>query len=504
MKTSQKYRKILVFNLILLTILSACKKDECEELGVNCPVASFTVDVDYGNSPVTVQFTNTSENAVRYVWDFGDGTTSDEKNPKHTFEYDPSTVKEKFFVRLDAYDKNGNSEYTAKNITCKKNVLTDNPRVSEFDLWLDNYVMRYFYDPFICGMSMAFINGDQVSIYHYGETKQGNGILPDDNTLYQIASVTKTFTSMAVISWLNQNGVNLDTPVKHYLPDSLASGLSLDGVEVTFRHLLSHTSGFPRVPDNMPNNLGPDPYSGYDSLGMYEFIDRHPLIRTPGIAPQTVDDFIVYYGNFAYGLLGTILERQVQKNLQNIFEDYILTINDMNHSTIDDIENYTNIAYPNSKKHQNAFWHFESMAGAGAMNSNITDLIKYARLIFSADESTELGRAILDGFEPQYRIQSPDIGDTDLGLPWFMSTLSTNDILVNHGGNTTCFTTDFFVDRTNQKAIIIVNNNDAYDNSYYSFFDWDFILEFFDPPAVKRTSNKKDRQKRHITGDILR
>jgi gliding motility-associated-like protein len=69
------------------------------------PIASFA-DVDPGCSPYTVQFVNTSQNATSYVWDFGDGSSSPDENPEHTFFHGGT-----YAVRLTAFGPGGMDKY---------------------------------------------------------------------------------------------------------------------------------------------------------------------------------------------------------------------------------------------------------------------------------------------------------------------------------------------------------------------------------------------------------
>src|ERR1044072_8014105 len=68
---------ILIAAFIAAINFSSCKKDSSEPQ----PFVFYTVSVD----GATVTFTNKSEDAVSYEWDFGDGTTSTEENPTHTY-----------------------------------------------------------------------------------------------------------------------------------------------------------------------------------------------------------------------------------------------------------------------------------------------------------------------------------------------------------------------------------------------------------------------------------
>ena len=66
------------------------------------PVADFNVNPTSGDAPLTVQFTDSSQNAVRWAWSFGDGATSTEQNPTHTY-----STAETYTVNLSVSNANG-------------------------------------------------------------------------------------------------------------------------------------------------------------------------------------------------------------------------------------------------------------------------------------------------------------------------------------------------------------------------------------------------------------
>jgi PKD repeat protein len=70
--------KFNAFLIILSIITISCNKTK--------PVANFSFDGTAKNAPVSIQFNNTSTDAVEYSWDFGDGGSSTEENPKHQFK----------------------------------------------------------------------------------------------------------------------------------------------------------------------------------------------------------------------------------------------------------------------------------------------------------------------------------------------------------------------------------------------------------------------------------
>lgn len=71
------------------------------------PVASFTIDKTSALLEEVITFTNTSENATSYLWDFGDGRTSTEENPKHTYSFGGT-----FSVSLKASGEGGENTIT--------------------------------------------------------------------------------------------------------------------------------------------------------------------------------------------------------------------------------------------------------------------------------------------------------------------------------------------------------------------------------------------------------
>ncbi len=79
-----------------------------------------------------------------------------------------------------------------------------------------------------------------------GSANLSLGIKPDSNTLYRIASMSKSFTAMAILKLRDEGRLNLFDPVSNYLPEmDLAGKLTADAPEITIHHLLTMSAGFP-------------------------------------------------------------------------------------------------------------------------------------------------------------------------------------------------------------------------------------------------------------------
>ncbi len=111
-------RVILYLSTIILLGLSSCKKE---------PVASFEFDQNNIKPPVTINFTNTSVNAEEFLWNFGDGVTSNELNPSHEY-----TKGGDYEVSLKAYGED-DTHITVKTLTILPNMTGH---------WNITYVMK--------------------------------------------------------------------------------------------------------------------------------------------------------------------------------------------------------------------------------------------------------------------------------------------------------------------------------------------------------------------------
>jgi len=98
-------KKSILFLCVFIYALSSCKKEEIAPPAL--PIVSFNIIGDNKPAPCEVSFVNNSENANTYVWDFGDGSSSTEKNPKHTYN-----SKNDYTVKLTATGEGGTKSST--------------------------------------------------------------------------------------------------------------------------------------------------------------------------------------------------------------------------------------------------------------------------------------------------------------------------------------------------------------------------------------------------------
>lgn len=81
---------------------------------------------------------------------------------------------------------------------------------------------------------------------HLGEIKKDSGTTPTPDTLYEIGSMTKTFTAILTTKLQEEGLLSLDEPITEYLPEF--TGTNFDKNKITLYHLITHTSGLVEIP----------------------------------------------------------------------------------------------------------------------------------------------------------------------------------------------------------------------------------------------------------------
>jgi D-alanyl-D-alanine-carboxypeptidase/D-alanyl-D-alanine-endopeptidase len=108
------------------------------------------------------------------------------------------------------------------------------------------------------GLSMAVVNGESSGFYNYGSTVRGQSVLPTPDSVYEIASVTKTFTGVLAARAVLERRIELDADFRQYLPQPYPN-LTWQGHPITLRTLATHRSGLPRdLPDTDDLYAHPD------------------------------------------------------------------------------------------------------------------------------------------------------------------------------------------------------------------------------------------------------
>jgi serine-type D-Ala-D-Ala carboxypeptidase/endopeptidase len=232
-----------------------------------------------------------------------------------------------------------------------------------------NNVKRYLPDASIV---VGIISPNGTQVYSYGNISKANSTKVNGNTIFDIASITKTFTTTLLADMVKQGLVNLDDPIGKYLPATVKVPTYNNGHKVTLENLATHTSGLPDFPAGWIRN------HTYTTQQVYNFLSNTLLQSEPGIKAN--------YSDFGMGLLGHILSIRAGVPYTQLIKDRILSVLGMDSTGI--AMNSTAITLSDALKSRFAKGHIggkevnlefipEEIQPAGALHSTANDLLKY-------------------------------------------------------------------------------------------------------------------------------
>lgn len=305
------------------------------------------------------------------------------------------------------------------------------------------------------GMMVGIINSDQEKmIFSYGTKVRGTDDAPDENTVFDIGSMTKTFTSLLVAdSYLN--GGFTDDTVSHYLPETVNLP-TLNGTPIRIGHLTTHTSGLPRtphadgqtypVPDGF-NSL--NPYEHYVAEDVYDYLTNYcTLIFEPGTWWE--------YSNTGFGLLGHLAGLVNNSTYKDVLQDKIFDELDMNRSSVflnnDQLTNYS-LGYDTGLQNVPYFVANDIFQGAGFIKSNLSDLFKYLEAQMGLSE-TILSNAVELTHQPL--MHQGSMGEQ--AMAWFIQTLDDGQTIIYSGGDTIGHSSYIGFNKTTSTGVIILSN----------------------------------------------
>jgi CubicO group peptidase (beta-lactamase class C family) len=267
-------------------------------------------------------------------------------------------------------------------------------------------------------MVVAVVDGDRSHVYGFGKLPSGKA--PDADTLFQIGSVTKTFTATLLADAVDRSEVKLGTPVADLLPGFTIP--SRDGKTITLGELAMQDSGLPRLPINLQPADPKDPYADYDAAKLKAFLAGYKLPRDPGAKYE--------YSNLGLGLLGYALAQHAGTSYANLLRSRILEPLGMSATSTTFGQPLDPHWAPGHDEQGNPVepWHFDVLAGCGAINSTGADMLRYLEANMGRGEGA-LQRAMKFAHAPRRGVG----GDERIGLAWMTKHGESGDVVWHNG-----------------------------------------------------------------------
>ncbi len=272
------------------------------------------------------------------------------------------------------------------------------------------------------GLVLGVMEADgSTRIVSYGDPGAGAQPLGPD-TVFEIGSVTKIFTTTLLADMVRQGEVSLDAPAQQYAPPGMTLP-TRNGKAITLAHLAEQNSGLPRLPSNMSFADMSNPYADYTIDNLNTFLDEHTLRRDPGSEFE--------YSNLGMGLLGNLLAHRAGQTYEQLVKTRILDPLGMTSTAITlapDVQarlakGHTTEGAPAAN------WDLPTLAGAGALRSTMHDLMKFLDANLG-EPKNEFERAMRLAHQPRFPI-SPN---AKIGLGWITVTTKSGEFIYHDGG----------------------------------------------------------------------
>ena len=272
-------------------------------------------------------------------------------------------------------------------------------------------------DPQAMGVSIGVLKDGASYTYNYGRKDKASNQPPAADSLYPIASITKTFTGILLAQAATEKRLGLKDDVRKYLAEPYPN-LEYQGHPILVEQLVNHLSGLPFNLPDIPENRPPFPpvspaaqrqINNYTRTNFLADLHKVKLERVPG------EKFS--YSNTAAVLASLILERMYGKPYEEIVKEKIATPLQMTDTTISlGSSQQQRLMKGYDEKGVEIPYGLELALGAGGLQSTVADLLKYAQ--WQMDESDH---AVKASHQPTFSYNNYSVG-----LNWQM---------VNAGGS---------------------------------------------------------------------
>jgi len=348
------------------------------------------------------------------------------------------------------------------------------------------------------GFVVGFIDPEGKREYFcYGSLRMNEEEPPDENSVYEIGSITKVFTCVLLADMVLKGELALDEPAEKFLPESVKMP-SREGEKITLAHLASHQSSLPRMPFNFRPKNPNDPYADYTVDKMYAFLSACSLQRDIGEKYE--------YSNLGMGLLGHILSLKAGIAYEKLVAERICRVLGMRNTRITLTEELKESA---ARGHNPAgevpYWEIPVLAGAGALRSTADDMLTFIGASMGI-ERTPLRRAMEMTHEPLV-----DAGPgMKVGLGWHILYNGKTQIVWHNGGTGGFRAFCGFIKDQKKGVIVLSNMNISADDIGFHILDSSYPLKkiekpvHLDPETLEKLTGKYRFENDHVTVSIKR
>lgn len=295
------------------------------------------------------------------------------------------------------------------------------------------------------GIVVGVIDKNGSRIFSHGVMERTGARPVDGDTVFEIGSVTKLFTSLVLADMVEKGEVSLADPVQRYLPKEV-NVPGRGGREITLGDLARHRSGLPREANNLmqENRDYNESQAAYSVDKLYNFLSGYQLTQDIGSEAA--------YSNVGVGLLGHALVRHTNTNYERLVRSRVTGPLGMLSTAV--------VASPDmlarrATGHQQdgspaPYFGNPWIASAGALQSSVKDMMKFLSASMHV-KATPLGRAMQS-------MQHPGKNKSEEPLAWGVGEKYDSEIW-SHNGGTSGFSSYLAFDKVSGRGVVVLSNS---------------------------------------------
>ncbi len=291
-------------------------------------------------------------------------------------------------------------------------------------------------------VAVAVIEKTVARAYVCADSKQLPRI--SAQSAFEIGSVTKTMASALLADLILQGKASLDDPLADYLPAGTLVPM-FEGKPILLKHMVTHTSGLPVVPDFSTAKSMDNPYAEVDQASLLKTLASAKLSRAPGAQYE--------YSNYAMMLLTTLIAKRAGVDFETLLQTRLFAPVGMPNSYINQKPKTALAAQGHTPNHQpTSAWNFNTnAAGVGGVRANLDDMVAYVRAQLGLTQSA---------ITPALKLTQQEIkleANTKMAMNWSLAPLD-NRLVHIHEGGTGGFSSFVAFDLHTQRGVVVLSD----------------------------------------------
>jgi serine-type D-Ala-D-Ala carboxypeptidase/endopeptidase len=295
------------------------------------------------------------------------------------------------------------------------------------------------------GIVVGIMDAKGIKYYSFGVKSLTSKSPVDEHSVFEIGSITKTFTGIILGDMVLKNEVKLDDPVQQYLPKDVTAP-TRNGSAIKLVNLSNHTSALPSFPGNATPANPSNPFADYSEKQLYDFLSSYTLSRDIGSQYE--------YSNYAVGLLGHVLAAKRKVSYEQLMISTLAKPLDLKNTRITltpEMKQNLALGYSGGVMAEN--WDLPTLAGAGAIRSTAEDMMRYVQANMGLIKSNLYPAMQLSHKNTREAGAKPQVG-----LGWHIMTSGDQEI-VWHNGGTGGYKSFIGFIKGGNKAVVVLSNS---------------------------------------------